>query len=499
MYVLSHDLGTSGDKACLFDAAGKLIRFAFTPYETYFPASGWAEQDPDEWWAAVCGSSRQVLREASVRPEDVIAISFSAQSSGCLPVDERGRALRERAIIWMDTRSGAEAEELTAKLGPDTQYNITGNGLAAPMLPCCKIMWMKKHEPLVWERVYKFLGCKEALIARMTGEVGLTDYTEAQASGLFSALDRDYDPRLLSAAGIPREKLCKPAESVHCVGTVLPEAAEALGVSAKTRVILGMMDNPSAAVGAGCLESGVFVASLGTAAWLGCVSDRTFTDARYHVNSTYIGFGKYRSSVNSHTVGAAFDWALKNLLGLSGENLPGQAAKLAANAPAGASGLMFLPSFRIGNCRYCSPGASGALLGMKLEHDSTHIARALFESLAFELKIGMEFFENADSVPKEIRVVGGGSKNELQCQIIADVLGIPVTAPQNSRHIGAFGAAAFALAGAGLGKGVENAAWLVPERVYQPDRRNTAAYAGCYQAYKACYEALIPLYDQKGG
>ncbi len=115
-YVLAHDLGTSGDKACLFDSQCRLLGTSFTPYKTYFPHEGWAEQDPEEWWSAVCMSSKKVIAEAGLAPEDISAISFSAQSSGCLPIDCNGNPLRERAIIWMDTRSTEQAAYLTARI-----------------------------------------------------------------------------------------------------------------------------------------------------------------------------------------------------------------------------------------------------------------------------------------------------------------------------------------------------------------------------------------------
>lgn len=494
-YVLAHDLGTSGDKACLFDSQCRLLGTSFTPYKTYFPHEGWAEQDPEEWWSAVCMSSKKVITEAGLAPEDISAISFSAQSSGCLPIDCNGKPLRERAIIWMDTRSTEQASYLADMLGADTQYSITGNGLATVMLPCSKIMWIREHQPEVWQQAAKYIGCKEYLIGRMTGVFGVTDFTEAQSSGVFSALDKCYDSRLLSLTGIPEEKLCRAENGTAFIGTVLPAAANELGVSTDTKVILGMMDNPAAAVGAGCFKPGVFVASLGTAAWLGCVDEKSFINAKYHVNSTYLGFGKYRSSVNSHTVGAALDWGIKNLLGLDGADMYDEASVLAARCTPGAAGVMFLPSFRIGNCRYSSPGAAGALIGMKLEHGREHVARALFESLAYELHIGLDFFSNNGAAPCEIRLIGGGSRNQLQAQIISDVLGIPVLVPENSRHIGSSGAAMLALVGSGNAQNIDAVTSFKTASRYEPDKGKTAFYAKSYERYKQCYEALMPVYD----
>ena len=494
--VLAHDLGTSGNKACLYDAEGELLSSAFVPYETYYPAQGWAEQDPEEWWRAVCASSKAVISGAGAVPEELASISFSAQSSGCLPVDAQGRPLRRRAIIWMDTRSREEAEELARLLGRDTQYCITGNGLGASMLPSCKIMWMRRHEPEVYAAAFKFIGCKEYLIARMTGKVGITDYTEAQTSGLFSALKRDYDERLLEAAGIPREKLCEPRDSTCCLGTVRAQAARELGVSEKTLVVLGMMDNPSAAVGAGCFEDGVFVSSLGTAAWIACIAPESFIDPVYHVNSTYLGFGRYRSSVNSHTAGAALDWGIENLLGLSGADKYDASTALAERSEPGAHGLLYLPSFREGNCRYTDSRSSGALVGLKLEHNRADIARAMYEAFAYELRICTDFFAGKGKRPKQIRLIGGGSKNPFLAQVIADVLGVDIVTPQNSRHIGSAGAAGFAKLGAGIISGLEQLDSFVPARSFTPDRSKAALYDSRFGLYTAYYEAFMSLYSR---
>lgn len=492
--VLAHDLGTSGNKACLYDAGGALLSSAFMPYETYYPAQGWAEQDPEEWWRAVCTSSRKVMDETGAQPQELVSISFSAQSSGCLPVDEHGRPLRRRAIIWMDTRSLAEAEELAGLLGRDAQYCITGNGLGASMLPSCKIMWMRRHEPETYNAAFKFIGCKEYLIARMTGRVGITDYTEAQTSGLFSALRRDYDERLLEASGIPREKLCEPRDSTYCVGTVSPEAARELGVSENTLVVLGMMDNPSAAVGAGCLEDGVFVSSLGTAAWIACIAPESFIDPVYHVNSTYLGFGRYRSSVNSHTAGAALDWGIENLLGLNGRDMHDISTAMAESSEPGARGLLYLPSFREGNCRYTDSRSSGALVGLKLEHSRADIARAMYESFAYELRICTDFFIEKGKHPRQIRLIGGGSKNPFLAQIIADVLGVEIVTPLNSRHIGSAGAAGFAKLGAGMISGLEQLDAFVPASSFLPDSSKAALYDSRFELYTAYYEAFTALY-----
>jgi len=168
-YILSHDLGTTGDKATLFSQEGKLVANAFTPYDTFYPQIGWAEQDPDDYWEAFCRSTTSIIADAGVKPSDIAVVAFSGQMMAALPVDGAGKALRN-SIIWADLRSTKQADELAGRIGADRVYQLTGHRLSASY-SATKIMWIRENEPQVYKAVEKFVHAKDYLVFRLTGRL----------------------------------------------------------------------------------------------------------------------------------------------------------------------------------------------------------------------------------------------------------------------------------------------------------------------------------------
>ena len=231
-YLIAHDLGTSGNKASLFSTDGALIRSYTHPYNVHFFQSNYAEQNPEDWWEAICVSTREILRDTD--PGQVLAISFSAQMQCCLIVDQNGVPLRP-AIIWADQRAGMEAELLRQQVGSDRMYQLTGHRVSASY-SIEKLMWIKTHEPELYKKTYKMLQAKDYIIYRLTGRF-VTDYSDASGTNVLDLKALDWSDEILNAAGISRDKLPELKQSIDIAGPLTPDAARSLDLTSDTLVV----------------------------------------------------------------------------------------------------------------------------------------------------------------------------------------------------------------------------------------------------------------------
>ena len=201
-YLISHDLGTSSNKASLFSTEGELIKSHTVPYEVHFFHKNYAEQDPEEWWQAVCQATREIVK--GIDPSEVLAVSFSSQMQACIVVDREGKALRP-AMIWADHRAEKQAEYLEEKIGFDRMYEINGHRVSSSY-SIEKLMWIKEHEPEIYGKAYKMLLAKDYIICRLTGAF-VTDYSEASGTDVFDLRHLKWSEEILEAAGIDPGKL----------------------------------------------------------------------------------------------------------------------------------------------------------------------------------------------------------------------------------------------------------------------------------------------------
>lgn len=214
-FLIAHDLGTSGDKATLFTTEGRQVRSYTASYDVHFFNGNYAEQDPENWWDAVCEATKAVLEGEDA--SRVAAMSFSAQMQGCLPVDKHGRPLRD-SMIWADMRAVKEAKQLEDAIGADRIYRITGHRVAASY-SIEKLMWLKANEPEVYEKTYKMLQAKDYIIQRATGEF-VTDYSDASGTQALDLRRLEWSDEILNAAGIDREKLPALKRSIDVAGYI---------------------------------------------------------------------------------------------------------------------------------------------------------------------------------------------------------------------------------------------------------------------------------------
>ena len=252
-YMLAHDLGTSGNKATLFDAEGRRAGSVMAEYPTRFFNGSWAEQDPADWWRAVCESTRRLLAESGVAPGDVAAVSLSGQMMGMTPVDASGEALRP-SMLYCDQRAVAEADRLVARIGMRRFYGIVGHRASASYT-LEKLMWLKEHEPEVYAKTAKTLCAKDYVNFRLTGRMA-TDHSDASGTNAFDIGRFRWSDEVLEAAEIPAGLFPEAVESTTVIGRVTDAAARETGLLAGTPVAAGGGDGSCAGVGAGCVAPG---------------------------------------------------------------------------------------------------------------------------------------------------------------------------------------------------------------------------------------------------
>lgn len=500
--ILAHDLGTTGNKATLYDAEGELVASSFYPYPTYYPKVNWAEQNPNDWWEAVCSSTQKLLRETKISPQRIACISFSGQMMGCLPLDKKGNPLR-RAIIWADQRGEPQAKIFRQKIEEKKVYKITGHRIS-PTYSACKIMWVRENEPEVFKNTFKVLHAKDYIIFKLTGKF-ITDYSDASGMNLFDLEKKEWSEPILRAIDIPGEILPELYSSLEVAGEILPKAAEKMGLSPGVPVVTGGGDGPCASVGAGVVEEGSFYNYLGSSSWIAVASKepggdpemRTFTFHHLHP-------GMYMPTGTMQAAGGSYQWLKENICKLETEAAlraevdPYQIMdlKMLSTQP-GSANLLFLPYLMGERSPYWNPKARGAFVGLTVTHKREHLIRSVLEGVAFNLRIILEVLEKKVSKSSEITVIGGLALSPVFCQILADVYHKRIKKPHIVEEATSLGAAIAGGVAVGLFKDLKVAKDLVKSKfTNEPESEYKIYYDRLYNLFKKTYQALLPIYEE---
>src|SRR5258706_7104837 len=253
-YVLAHDIGTTGNKATLYDREGNVVSSAFYGYETEYAQTGWAEQNPEDWWQAICGSTHKLLQQSFVKPDEVACIVFSGQMMGCVPLDKNAKPLRN-AIIWADQRAIQQQQWVGERVPPEEVYRITGHRLSASY-SLCKILWLRDHQPDIYKATYKFVHAKDAIAARLTGKF-VTEPSDASGMNLFDLEQGRWSERIIQATGLDPAQLPDICQSTDVIGGMRRDIAAEVGLAPDTPVVIGGGDGACAAAGAGAIGEGL--------------------------------------------------------------------------------------------------------------------------------------------------------------------------------------------------------------------------------------------------
>ena len=500
-YIIAHDLGTTGNKATLYDCEGKLVGAAFEGYETEHARAGWAEQDPRDWWQAVCQSTRRLLGEAGLSKNEIAAISFSGQMMGAVPLDRQGQPLR-KAIIWADQRALPQERWLMERLDFGEVYQITGHRLSSPY-SLAKILWMRDNQPEIYDDVHKFVQAKDAIIARLTGSF-VTDPSDASSMNLYDLERGEWSGKILDAVDLPGDKLPEIRQSIEIVGEVRREVADEVGVAAGTRVVLGGGDGACAAAGAGVIEAGSAYNYVGSSSWIAMSTPKPIYDPEYRTFTFgHVIPDRVMPTGTMQAAGASYQWT-RNQLGLleqqAAETLGVSAYELinlqAEQVEAGAEGLFYLPYLMGERSPRWNSHARGAFVGLTIRHTRAHLYRAVLEGITMNLRVILDAFRRQGTVIDAMRVIGGGAGSRLWNQMMADIYGMPVQRLAILEEATSMGAA---LVG-GVAVGLYDDFSMIETMnkiaaTVSPDPQNQAVYDRIYPVFNKIYEALVPIYD----
>ncbi len=496
-YILAHDLGTTGNKATLFDAeTGAAVATAFEPYTTAYPHPNWAEQAPADWRRAVIQGTRRLLAqaaEAGVRLGDVAAVSFSGMMNGALPVDVDGAPLRS-AILWADQRGIAEAQLLADRCGAEPVYRVTGSR-ATPSCSAAKFLWIQRHQPEVYARTQVFLQVKDYAAFLLTG-VFATDYSDASHTNLFDLEARRWATDLIAAVGLDPAKLPPAYPSATVIGRVTPEAAGLTGLLAGTPVVIGGGDGACATVGAGSVRAGDAYTYIGSSSWMAVSAARPLPDPEMRTfNLAHLDPALVMPLGSMQAAGGAFDWLERTLRGGAEAQLYDELFAAAADVPPGAHGLLFLPYLLGERSPYWNPLARGAFIGLTMAHGRPELARAALEGVSLNLRLILDAFQAQAAGITAMRLIGGGARSAVWRQILADVLGLPLLLPALITEATSLGAAIAGGVGVGLYPDFSISQRFVrAAEAERPDPARQERYRELLGDFAGVYRALEPTF-----
>lgn len=498
-YLLAHDIGTSGNKATLFAVEGKLIKSTHAGYDVSYGEGGIAEQNPQDWWDAVCTCTKEIME--GIAPEDILAVSFSAQMQCCLVVDREGQVLRP-AMIWADTRAKKQAKELTEKLAEIDSYELLGHPIS-PSYSIEKLMWIRDNEPEVYEKTHQMLQVKDYIIYRMTGQF-VTDHSDASGTNAYDLTNQCWAKEILKAADISEEKLPKIYASTDVIGNLTEEAAKELGLTVQTKVVCGGGDGACSALGAGCVEAGEMFLCFGTSAWIaGTTDEKVLDDAKQCMCFAHVIPGKYVPCGTMQSAGSAYSYIRNTFcqeevqkakeLGKSSWELMNA---LVEQSPAGAKGLIFLPYLAGERSPRWNPEASGSFLGIRMYHEKADYIRSVLEGVAMNMELILQAHRKNIPVEKMI-LTGGGAKGDIVAKILADVLECEMKRPDYMEESTSIAAAVIA----GVGCGVYEDFHAINKFItfgtpILPDESVKDIYHKRKNIFDGAYDALKPLYTE---
>jgi xylulokinase len=458
-YILAFDLGTGGNKSVLYNSDGELLGKAFSAYETYYPEPGWAQQRPMDWWNAIVTSTHNILEQVNISKKDIACICISGHGIGIVPVDSGGKLLREETPIWSDSRAMAQTNEVLKKVGHNHWYSITGSALRPENYAAFKIMWFRDNEPDMFNNTHKFLGTKDFINLKMTGQF-LSDFSDASFSAVYDLVKWDYSPELMEATGLSVNKFPELYPSTRIIGELLPGPAEELNLVKGIPVVLGGYDGSCTAVGAGNVIEDRVYNYVGSSSWISVASDKPLFEEKIkpYVYAHVIP-DMFNSTVSIYSAGSSYQWVRNHICG--DEVRAAEIAhidpyiimeKEASRSPVGANQLLFNPSMMGGSTIHPSPNIKGAYLGLGLGHTRADLIRAAMEGVALDLRMVLDKFRLMGVAAEEIRIVGGGSKSPLWRQIFSDIYCSRIIRTNIGQEAAALGAATIGAVGVGVWK-----------------------------------------------
>jgi xylulokinase len=501
-YLMGIDIGTSSVKTILIDENGQLRADETVEYELSQPFPGWAEQDPELWWDATILTIERVLQNSGINSKQLAGVGLSGQMHGSVFLDKNMEVLRP-AILWCDQRTTEECEWITKHIDKSLLTEWVGNkaltGFTAP-----KIMWVKKHEPEIYEKIETVLLPKDYIRYKLTGKLA-TEVSDASGTLLFDVGKREWSKKMLDVLDIPEDWMPPVFESHIPSACLSEELTNKFGLSHSVPVAGGGGDQAAGAVGTGVVYPGILSVSLGTSGVVFAFNEELLVDEQNRLHSfCHAVNGKWHTMGVMLSAAECLRWWAKTV-GQEEQALANKSSKspyeimcdAAGKSPVGSKGLLFLPYLMGERTPYADANARGCYIGLTTRHTKGMMTRSILEGVAYGLRDSVEIMRDLNIPIKQIRVTGGGAKSKYWRQILADVIGVEVVTLENTEGP-AFGAALLAGVAADLYSDVETVCnqLVHVKEVIQPDRENVKVYNHYYRLYRELYSTLKNTFDE---
>lgn len=499
-HLLGIDIGTSACKTAVFDIDGNVIATESGEYNVYHPQSGWAEQNPNEWWTVLCDTLKRLWRKVS--PDDIAGIGVDGQSWSAIPVNKNGEVLHNTPI-WYDTRSADICENLKNTIGEDEIFNICGNPIQ-PTYASPKIIWFKQNLPDTYRNTYKFLHSNSFIVYKLTDKF-TQDISQCYGFHFFDMRNGCWNHDLSDKMEIDTDKLPDIYNCHDIVGEVTPEAAGYTGLAVGTPVVAGGLDAACGTLGVGIVSGGETQEQGGTSGGMSCCIDSYHADKRlilcHHVvpdrwllqGGTVGGGGVYKWFENN------FGHHERMLAEINNTSSFYELDKQAAEINAGSDGVIFLPYMAGERSPIWDIHAKGVYYGLDYTKTKAHMARACMEGAAFSLLHNLEAAESCGVVIDELRAMGGSANSRLWTQIKSDITGKRITVPSADTAT-TLGAAILAGVGIGMYSDFDDAVkrTIHIQREHQPNMELYEIYRKNYEIYLELYKSLKHIMKMEG-
>jgi xylulokinase len=494
--LMGIDFGTGGCKVTVIDAVGSVMGSAYTEYATHYPHPGWSEQNPADWISALPKTVKACLEQCDDNGRGLAALSVTASTHNAVLTDKEGRIIRP-CIMWTDQRSINQTAWLNKHFGE--QIFFIGMQYPSPTWTLPQLLWIKENEPEAYKRIAKISFVKDYVRGYLTGD-WCTDHVDAQGSLLYDARARAWSRDICAMIDLPLEVMPPIYKSKAVVGKVTRRAGELTGLPAGLPVVAGCSDTAAEDFGAGAVEPGQMVIKLATAGNINMVTreaqphPKAFTYPHVVENVWYTALATNACASSYRWFRDTFFAEEQSQCEKNGKNVYRLMDDLAGQVPVGALGLIYHPYLLGERCPYYNSKLRANFVGMGMVHEKKHFARSVLEGVAYSLNDCYKIAQAMNPNIVDVRLIGGGAKSNLWCQIVSDVIGVPVLRPKNDDS--SFGGALLAGVGEGVFRSEIEASKICVkvEKELQPNWDNHTRYCKFFEVYRDVVTSLESCY-----
>ena len=489
--LLGIDISTTGAKAVLINTQGQMLHASSNTYPISTPRPLWSEQNPEDWWMAAEASIKDVLSKSGIEPGKIKSIGLTGQMHGLVLLDAQDNVLRP-AILWNDQRTADACDTLSQKIGLEQLINITGNpaltGFTAP-----KLLWVRKHEPEIYQRIAHILLPKDYIRFKLSGDTAV-DCADASGTSLFDITQRSWSQEILSILEIEPKWLPSVYEGTEVTGVVSSKGAKLTGLQAETPIVGGGGDQAAQAVGVGAVTPGIVAITLGTSGVVFAPTSAPVIDPQ----------GRLHAMCHSLPPGEDQGWHLMGVMLSAGGSLKwlrdtfapdldyAKFTEPAGEIQPGSEGLIFLPYLTGERTPHPDPFARGCFVGLTPRHQIAHMTRAVLEGVGFGLRDNMQLLKQTGlNKIRQVRLSGGGAQSHIWRQILSDILDVEIITV-NATEGASYGAALLAGVGVGVWTNVKEACQATVQTLTRtkPINENIPVYDSYYEDYRKLYPSL---------